>query len=736
MIKVEVYNVGAVSSGPVTVTDTLPPGVTAIETGSVTGHWSERPETIELTQGMWECAGNGSGEPPQIDGASWLTCRDPSGLPGGAGDPSLKSQLWIRVQAENGATEDLGSPEDTPEGCLTSLTPRCNRVTVAGGGAPAAASTLDPEPITSASPPFELSGFDVWFSTADGTLDTQAGSHPYAAEFTLNFPTLLTAGRQLTNGGNEARNIEVLLPPGFVGDPTAVPQCPRAEFDASPSGCPPDTQIGVSDAEFFFGSSAQQVYNLVPPPGVPADFGLTLEKINVFIESNVRSGSRYEIDSRATNVPQREIQQSTLIIWGVPGDSTHNRWHSKGIIEEDGGCTEAELEKLQKTGGECTALEGGRPFLTLPTACGAPLEFTIRATSWEHPEAPAVERKVLWHDANDEPMGIKGCGNLSFGPTIMTTPSTGDADSAAGLTAEVEPPLGGIEDPEGLASTDIQDATVALPKEMVINPGQAAGLQACQHGDEAGGDDLPLPGESGAEERFDGPADCPEASKVGTVTVTTPLLPHSLEGDVYVLQSNPPAVELLVAASGEGVNLKLVGTAHLCENIGETFGAEGAEKTCEAPGQLITTFENAPELPAEDFKLSFSGGPQAALDTPTQCGVYSSAAEFTPWASPFVASFSTGSSFAITAGPGGGACTSGSLPFSPSFTTRVSSPKAGGYTNFSLLLQRGDDQQRIEKLQFKTPEGLAGMIANVTLCPEPQASQGSCPQSSQLGHTV
>jgi hypothetical protein len=31
--------------------------------------------------------------------------------------------------------------------------------------------------------------------------------------------------------------------------------------------------------------------------------------------------------------------------------------------------------------------------------------------------------------------------------------------------------------------------------------------------------------------------------------------------------------------------------------------------------------------------------------------------------------------------------------------------QAGGFTDFSLLLQRADDQQRIVTLQFKTPEG-------------------------------
>jgi len=76
------------------------------------------------------------------------------------------------------------------------------------------------------------------------------------------------------------------------------------------------------------------------------------------------------------------------------------------------------------------------------------------------------------------------------------------------------------------------------------------------------------------------------------------------------------------------------------------------------------------------------------------------------------------------------------LPFGPSLTAGSTTDQAGGFTDFSLLLTRPDGQQRIERLQFRTPEGLLGMISKVPLCPEPQASQGDCPAASQIGHTV
>ena len=53
-----------------------------------------------------------------------------------------------------------------------------------------------------------------------------------------------------------------------------------------------------------------------------------------------------------------------------------------------------------------------------------------------------------------------------------------------------------------------------------------------------------------------------------------------------------------------------------------------------------------------------------------------------------------------------------------------------------MLLQRGDGQQRIEKLQFKVPEGLSAGCSQVPLCDEVDANAGTCPASSHIGHAV
>ena len=76
------------------------------------------------------------------------------------------------------------------------------------------------------------------------------------------------------------------------------------------------------------------------------------------------------------------------------------------------------------------------------------------------------------------------------------------------------------------------------------------------------------------------------------------------------------------------------------------------------------------------------------------------------------------------------------MPFAPTLTAGSTTDQAGGYTDFSMLLSRGDGQQRFSSLSFKAPEGLSGMIASVPLCGEQQANVGTCPAASKIGHTV
>ncbi len=642
-VAIDVYNIGgAPSNAGATVTDTLPPGFEGFSGGG------------------WTC-----------NTATPVVCTMEL--------PSLV--VGRRKEYAIGVTVAPSTLEGQAR----------NKVEVTGGGALRAATAFNPLTVSATPAGFGFAGADAWFSNEDGSLDQQAGSHPYSVTFSYELNTSESATGDKTKLIGEGRNMSVNLPQGLVADATAVPQCTQEQFDREQ--CPRGSQVGIDavglDAEEIplFGFAGIPVFNMVPPPGRPAEFAFNLEGNDVFLDAEVRSDGDYGISEHVANIPQRQVVANATTIWGVPADPSHD--------------AQRECEGVAG----CKAPDGEVPFLTLPTSCSGPEAYSANVNEWLDGSV-AGEFSFRSHDQDGVSQGLTGCDHLGFAPQISVAPDTSEADTPAGLTVELKTQQEGLGATHGLATSNIKNTTVTLPEGVVINPGQAEGLGACQTAESAVG-------------TREAPS-CPSNSKVGTDEIETPLLAHSLKGNVYVLQSDPPNLKLLVAASGEGVNLKLVGDVHLDEGT----------------GRLMTTFTETPELPFTTFRLSFSGGAQAALATPVRCGSYTTSSDFTPWSTPSVPDAYPSSEFVVSHGPGGAGCAGATLPFSPSLTAGSTTDQAGGFTSFSLLLTREDGQQRIGSLQFKTPEGLLGMISKIPLCPEAQANAGTCSSASQIGHTV
>ncbi len=580
--------------------------------------------------------------------------------------------------------------------------------TISGGevvGVPLAPASVKQELMVSSShAPFGIQPDSVLlhFVGANGAPETQADAHPYdlAVDLTLNDYVGHPNFTERVPAEN-MKDLAVELPPGVAGDELALAQC--TTIILTPGECSGSSQVGslAISISGTAGAPGLAIFNLKPDNGHTNELGFSLGGLGVHMPTTVRTDSDYALTNITPDIPAAlaAIDAIETNIWGVPGETAHDR---ERVLK--GHNPEAE-------GGNASALPP-TPFLTMPSECGRPLVFRVAVDSWGHPGRKLADGSPdlsdpNWKVATDTTPPLTGCERLqSFAPKVTVVPATTFADTPSGTTVDVSVPQGeGLTNPNELAVPTLQDTSVTLPQGLVINPGQANGLGACQFSEDGVG--------------TVGPPSCPADSKVGTVEIETPLLPDKLEGNVYVLQSNPPDLQLLVAASGDGVNLKLIGHVHLNEQT----------------GQLTSTFDGTPALPFTHFRLIFSGGAQAALSTPPSCGVYSTMADFTPWSSPLTPDFVSADAFALNAGPNGSACAS-PLPFSPSMIAGSTTDQAGGYTDFSLLLSRADGQQRIAGLQFKTPEGLLGMLSTVQLCGEPQASLGTCSAESQIGHTI
>jgi hypothetical protein len=593
---------------------------------------------------------------------------------------------------------------------------------VSGGGAPSA-STSEITPIDADPAPFGLSFFDVDTVEESGEPDTQAGSHPFELSASLGFTV---AGRETpspSNGESEAplasgapKDLELALPPGLVGDPRAVPRCSQKAFlEGETLNCPLDTQVGTVKP-FFYGtlhSAVFPLYDIVPPPGQPAELGFSMSigHVPLFLEVQRRNG-HYALTASLRDVPESgPLQGAILTLWGVPAAASHDD-EREGT--DGAGDTPAESCRPEavSNGSEvkmvgCPSGAPPTPFLTLPSACqGSALTAAVEDDSWESP-GPPLERFP------GEPVlaqSVGGCEALSFTPSLALTPETAQAGVPSGYTLDVHVPQD--EDPGALATPDLRRVVVSLPAGVVLSPSFANGLQACSPEQF----EPPSP-----EAHATAPAVCPSASQIGTVKIATPLLASPLEGQIFLgtpaCSPCTPAdaregrlIRLLVQAQGSGVAIKLEGSASIDQ----------------ATGQLTASFEELPQLPFEDVQLMFSGGANAALANPSSaCGTpLAAGSRLTAYSSETAAEPSSGP-FTVSACP--------PLQFQPSFTAGTTNNQAGAFSPLTVTLSRGAQEEDLRSLSVQLPPGLLGLFSMVAPCAPAQAQAGGCGAESQLG---
>jgi hypothetical protein len=691
-IIVAVSNLGDAAvngaKSPVTITDKLPEGLRA------TGMSGQLKNGSEL-----KCS---AAEPPTPP----LSCTFAGTL-----FPYERLAVTIRVKVEE------------PPGTVVSLP---NEVTVEGGGAARVSST---QQLTVRGEParFGVQGYELSPFNEDGTPATRAGSHPFQLTTTLVF-SQTAAGRPVAL----PKDVRFNLPPGLVGNPKAAAQCSEANFAAlvdETNLCPPSSVLGVATVTAFEPivgviNRTVPVFNLVPAQGEPARFGFeVVGKIPVVIDTSVRTGSDYGVVVDVKSATQTAaLLSSQVTLWGVPGDPRHNQ--SRGWECVAGGFFQKQSGKPCPTSTEAQR----QPFLTLPTSCptnplSEPLRSSTEADSWAVPGV-FVSAEYAWISSTGQGLGMDGCNQLPFTPTINVTPEVHSASTPTGLSVNVEVPQTTTLEANGLAEADVRDTTVTLPAGVQLSPSAANGLQACSE------QQIGFTGFNATTQTNEfntAKPSCPEASKVGTVHIKTPLLSHELEGSVYLAaqDANPfgSLIALYIVAEDpvSGVLVKLAGEGQLDEGT----------------LRVSTTFRNTPQVPFEDLKIELFGGPRASVSTPPLCGSYATDAAFTPWSGTGTLDLlSPPEEFNISTGAGGGGCVGNPQPFSPGFNAQSTNTKAGAFSPFTLEITRPDSDQAVSGLSLHLPPGAAGMLSSVKQCPEPQASQGTCGPESEVGHAI
>jgi hypothetical protein len=608
------------------------------------------------------------------------------------------------------------------------------------GGEAAAVSTSQPTRVVgnggSLQSPFGLlpqpAGFHGETTQADGSPASQAGSHPYSMTIGgLSLTTNPNDVATLLPGGGGLQEATVTLPKGTVIDPAAVPKCKESELESGLNGCPDASQVGTVSLTvsvstgFGDGPTTHPVYDLVPSPGSPAEIGFeVIEGVYVHLIGAVSSDGTFTLAAKSKDVLARvAIGGVRTTLWGVPSEEAHDRQRGACII--------------QSTFPGCEVPRTDRPFMTLPSSCGGPLTTTIAARSWL---GETIQGSYLSSDLAGSPVGVAGCNALEFSPEIQARPTTDQGDSPAGLEFAIRVPQ--HKNAGELATANLRDATVTLPVGMAVNPSAGNGLEGCS----AAQIGLSSAVGAGPVRFVEGPAHCPDAAKLGTAEVTSPVLvdepttgtqlPHVLKGSVYLAKpfDNPfdslLGLYIVIEDEASGVIAKLAGQV----------------VTDPTTGQVTATFAENPELPVEEVKLSLFGGSRGSITTPLTCGTHTTASTLVPWSAPEGATVDATSSFQTS-----GSCSpsEAQAPKSYGFEAGTVSPLSGSYSPFVLKLTRPDGSQRLTDLDLTLPPGLTGKLVGIPYCPEAgiaraqarsnpeegklEQADPSCPAASEVG---
>ncbi len=671
---------------PMTFSGTLPAGLTVTDVQSFDS---------------WDCSS-------VVPGASSFSCTNTSNVIPAAFTTDLTVDLAVDPSASGVLTSTFavtgGDPSDPT---LPS------------------ASTVDPTTITPELPSFGIDAFDGQVtSDAAGDPLTQAGGHPFEASTSIDFNTASAPGRFKGEPWprEPVRDVTVDLPPGFVGDPAGIDQCTLGQL-ANAVGvqaealCPSTSQIGVAMVRANITNAGTTlgpipVFNMVPPPNVPARFGFNAAGTVVTLDGSVRSSTDYGVTVRATNVPEGiAMTGTTLTLWGVPADPVH---------DPDRACPGQPAPF--NTGPSCQSGAPLRAFLRNPTSCTAPgrgLPTTVTIDSWDSPIPVTDTFFTHLPPAYPYPQedwgaqaGTDGCEKVPFTPTIDARPTSLVAGQPSAFTFDVSLPQS--DDPTQIGEGDLKKAVVTLPPGVRVNPSSASGLGGCSES-QIGliGTGFPEPNAI----RFDtSDPTCPDSSKIGSVTIDTPLLSRPVDGSIYLAapHDNPfgTLLGLYLVARGPGVILKLPGKI----------------EADPATGQLTSTFDDNPQLPFSNLHLAFKDGPRAPLLNPPTCGTYTTNAQFTAWSGAVV---DTSSDFTISQDGRGAPCPG--PQFAPDFSAGTESSAGGSSSPLDIRFTRSDGDQELSSVSVHTPPGLLGHIADAVLCGDGAAAAGTCPDGSKIG---
>ena len=306
-----------------------------------------------------------------------------------------------------------------------------------------------------------------------------------------------------------AENVIFNAPQGVFGNPYAITHCTAADFGLDQ--CPTNSQAGLitvyanyeGNPHYLLGTAP--LYDVEPLGSETGLFAFIVPILNIpiTIPVAVRTAADEDYGLRFT---VQDISQVTplsganIIFWGFPSENGVNGHDQerfpKGAPGEPPNCPHTASADCIGGAGLKASIPA-HPLTDNPTTCtGQPLVTSLAVQSYQDPQNLS-EVKGIYPKTT-------GCGLEVFNPVLYASPTTSQTDSASGLNLELSAPqfLGFAASP-----SEIRSATVTLPPEFTVNPDAADGQTACT--------------EAEANFNSEGPAECPDTSKIGRFLIET-----------------------------------------------------------------------------------------------------------------------------------------------------------------------------------------------------------------------
>ncbi|MGH2906624.1 MAG: hypothetical protein ACRDKI_07620, partial [Solirubrobacterales bacterium] len=374
--------------------------------------------------------------------------------------------------------------------------------------------------------------------------DCPAGGPGFAPTFAMQLSTKQSGGHPDATfsigraaGEQDLKSAKVSLPTGFVGSLAALPLCPQAAAVAG--NCPAASKAGTLSVKVGAGDTLLELPGEVfLTEGGVGDIGALALRIPA------KAGP---YDLGLVNVVGRVVLRGDLGLDAIFDDIPSQ---VKGVP--------VALRTMDMT------LDGdlnngkGSFLLSNASSCAA---GTVAAEFGSYGNATANAAA---------PYQATGCAGRAFSPSMLVSSTPNASDKTGTLPNyrfSVRLPVG---------DANISAVHVVLPKSVNVNI-QAIG-NICE------------------QAAFEADA-CAAPTAMGTITLSTPLLPYTVAGTAFLVRGAPGNVlPRLGLAIGAPINLKLLGVNKFVNT-----------------DQIDSTFAGIPDLAFSDMTIDLPGGPKGLL---------------------------------------------------------------------------------------------------------------------------